>query len=106
MKISNFHHYINIVESRISSSPPTIQCINDSEIHCFDREMVDLSIGLSQYLMMERLIRHVRVRRTRNKYATYTDKLHLGESADILVWKGGIGLVLSGPAHPNSPILG
>ena len=36
---SNFHRYINIVESRVPCAPPPIQCRDDSVIHEFDRAM-------------------------------------------------------------------
>ena len=51
--ISNFHRYINIVESRVLCTPPKIQCIDDSGIHKFDTEMENVSIGLAQDLMVD-----------------------------------------------------
>ena len=60
---SNFHRYINIVESRVPCAPPTIQCRDDSGIHEFDRAMANVSIGLAQYLMLGILISKVRVKR-------------------------------------------
>ena len=89
---SNFHQYINIVESRVPCTPPTIQCIYESVIHEFDRAMSNVSIGLDHNLMAEILIIKVRVKRTRSGFATYTDKQHHGISADILAIKWGIGL--------------
>ena len=61
---SNFHGYINIVETRVPCAPPTIQCRYDSGIHEFDIAMENVSIGLSQDLMVDRLIREVRVKIT------------------------------------------
>ena len=46
--------------------------------------MANVSIGLAQYLMVDRLIRKVRIKRTRSGFSTYTDKRHHGVSADIL----------------------
>ena len=54
--------------------------------------MANVSIGLDQYLMMNRLIIKVRVKITRSGFATYPDKRHHGISADVLARKWGIGL--------------
>ena len=54
--------------------------------------MENVSIGLAQYLMEDRLISNVRVKRTRSGFANYTDKLHHGISADILAIKWEVGL--------------
>ena len=50
---SNFHLYINIVESRVPCAHPTIQCRDDSGIHEFDRVMVHVFIGVAQDLMIK-----------------------------------------------------
>ena len=91
-KSSKFHRYINIVEIRVPCAPPTIQCIDDSVIHEFDRAMEKFSIGLYQDLMVDILIIKVRFKRTRSVFATYTDKQHHGISAYLLTRKWGIGL--------------
>ena len=49
-------------------------------------------MGLSQYLMVEILIRNVRIRRTRSGYATYKYKQHHEIGADLLAQEWGIGL--------------
>ena len=87
---SNFYRYINIIESRIPRTPPTIQCRDDSGIHDFDIAMSKISIKLSQYLLVDILINNIRVRKTRSGYAAYTDKQHHGISADLLARKWGI----------------
>ena len=92
MKRSKIHCYINIVESIITSAPPTIQCRYDLLIHEFDIKMANVSIRLAQDLMVDILINNVSVRRTRSGYATYTDKQHYGISSDMLARKWGIGL--------------
>ena len=84
---SNFHRYINIVEIRIPSAPPSIKCRDDPGINEFVRTMAKFSIGLSRDLMADRLISSARVRITRSRYATYTDKQHHGISADVLARK-------------------
>ena len=52
--------------------------------------MANVSIGLAQGLMVERLISKIRIKITRSGFATYTDKQHHGISADILTRKWGI----------------
>ena len=54
--------------------------------------MSNVYIGMYQYLMVERLISKVRVKRKRRVFATYTDKRHHRISADLLARKWGIGL--------------
>ena len=88
----NVHRYINIVDSRVPCVPPMIHCRYDSVIHEFDRAMKNVSIGLDRDLMVDILMRKVRVNRTRNGFSTYTDKRHHGISADILARKLWIGL--------------
>ena len=61
-------------------------------IHEFDRAMKNVSIGLAQYLMVDRMISKVRIKRTRSGLANYTDKRHHGTSADLLARKWGIVL--------------
>ena len=86
-KSSNFHCCINIVKIRIPSAPPTIQCIYDSGVHKFDIEMENVSIGIAQELMVDILIRNVRVVITRSGYSIYTYKQYCGISADTLARK-------------------
>ena len=54
--------------------------------------MPKFSIGISQNLMMNKLISIIRVRRKRSGYATYTDKQQHRISADILARKWIIGI--------------
>ena len=44
-KNSNLYCYINIFVVGISSATPTIQCIDDIDIHYFDIKMENVSIG-------------------------------------------------------------
>ena len=41
---SNFHLYINIVESRVLCAPTMVQCRYDSGIHEFDKSMEIFSL--------------------------------------------------------------
>ena len=91
-KSSKFHQYINIVESRVPCTPPTIQFIDDLGIHEFGISMSNVSIGLDQNLRVYILIRKVRVKRTRSEFATYKNKRHHRISADLLERKWGIGI--------------
>ena len=54
--------------------------------------MVNVSIGISQDLIVCRLIINVSVIITRRGYATYTEKQHHSISADLLASKWYIGL--------------
>ena len=54
--------------------------------------MENVSIGLDQDLMVDRLISNVRVKKTRSLFSTYIDKRQHGISADLLARKWGIGL--------------
>ena len=54
--------------------------------------MDNVSIGMDQEFMVERLIIKDRVKITRSRFATYIDKRHHGISADLLAIKWGIGL--------------
>ena len=62
---SIFHRYISIIESRIPSALPTIQCRYDLRINEFNREISNVSIVIAHDLMVDRLIINVRVRITR-----------------------------------------
>ena len=64
-KSSNFHRYINIVESRVPYAPPNIQFRDDLGIHELDRAMENVYIELTQQLMVDIWIMKVRVKRTR-----------------------------------------
>ena len=88
---SNFHQYINIVESRFPCAPPTIQCRYDSGINELYIAMENVSIGMAQDLMVKILISKVRVTITINGFATYTYKRHHGINADLLARKWEIG---------------
>ena len=89
---SNIHWFINIVDIRVPCAPPTIQCRDDPGINELDIAMANVSIGLAQDLMVDRLIRNVRVKRTRGGFESHTDKRHHGIGADILERKWGIGI--------------
>ena len=89
---SIFHRYINIVDRRVPSTPPNIQCRDYLVIHEFDIAMQNVSIGLSQDLMVDILIINVRVKRTSSGFETYTYKQHHGVSTDLLEIKWCIGL--------------
>ena len=54
--------------------------------------MANVSIGMAQDFMVDRLISKVRVKRTGSGFATYTYKRHHGISAGILARKWGAGI--------------
>ena len=61
-------------------------------IHDFDRAMVNSSIVLTQYNMVDRLIWNIRVSMTKNGYASITNEGHQLVTPELLVRKWGIGL--------------
>ena len=54
--------------------------------------MSNVSIGMAQDLIVDRLISMFRFNRKRSGFATYIYKLHHGISADLLSRKWGIGI--------------
>ena len=92
MKRSKINCYVTIFDRIITSTPPTILCRYDLLIHEFDIAMANVSIRLAQDLMIDIEINNVSVRRTRRRYATYTDKQHYGISSYMLSRKWDIGL--------------
>ena len=90
MKSLNSHQYINIVESRVTCSPPTIQCRDYSVIHEFDISMSKFSIGMFQGMMVDRLISKVSVKRKISGFATYTVFKNQLIIADLLAINGGL----------------
>ena len=61
-------------------------------IHDFYRAMVNLSIGLAQELMLDRLIWNIRVSMTKKGYATITNERRHSVTPELLAMKWGIGL--------------
>ena len=61
-------------------------------IQIFYRLMVNVSIGLSQDLMVDRLIGNIRVSMTKKGYAAITNKKHHSITPELLASKWGIGL--------------
>ena len=61
-------------------------------IHDFNRTMVNVSIGLAQDLMVDRLIGNIRVSMTKKGYAKITNERHHLLILELLVRKWGIGL--------------
>ena len=55
---------INQLRSQTPCAPPVIYIQDDMDIHDFDREMVNVSIGLAQDLMVDRIIGNIRVSMT------------------------------------------
>ena len=74
------------------SAPPVTHIQDDLAIHEFDRALADVSLGLAQDLMVDRLISNVRVSSTTQGYATFTNDRHHGTKPELLAQKWGIGL--------------
>ena len=62
------------------------------EIHDFDRAMVNTSIILYQYLIVDRLIGHIRVSMNKKVYAKITNERHHLVKPELFARKWGIGL--------------
>ena len=61
-------------------------------IHDFDRAMFNVSIGLTQDLMLDRLIGNIRVSMTKRGYATIKNESRHFVTPELLVGKWVIGL--------------
>ena len=61
-------------------------------IHNFDISMVNVSIRLSQDLMVDRIIGSIKVSMTKKGYATITNERHHSITPELLVRRWGIGL--------------
>ena len=61
-------------------------------IHEFYRSMVNVSIGLAQDLVVDRLIGNIRVSMTKKGYATITNESHHLVTPKPLTKEWGIGL--------------
>ena len=70
-------------------APPGTHIYYDMAIHDFDRAM---SIGLSQDLMVDRLIVNIRVSMTKLGYSTITDERHHSVITELFEMNWGIGL--------------
>ena len=54
-------------------APPVTYIHYDMAIYDFDIAMMDVSIGLAQYIMADRLIGNIRLSMTKKGYATVTN---------------------------------
>ena len=68
--------WINQVISQTPCGPPITYIQDNMAIHDFDRAMVNISIGLSQDLMLDRLIRRIFISKTKREYATIKNERH------------------------------
>ena len=74
------------------TAAPVTYIQDDIVLHEYDCAMVNVSLGLVQDLMVDRLIANVKVQKTRMGYATLTNERHHGVTADLLATKWGIGI--------------
>ena len=69
--------------NQVRSQP--VACIQDNmAIHDFGIAMVNVSIGLAQDIMMERLIGNIRVSMNKKGYATITNDRHYLVTPELL----------------------
>ena len=83
---------INQVRSQTTCATPITYIQDDMDINDSDRAMVNVSIGLAHYLMVDRLIGNIRVSITKKGYATITNERHNLVTPELLARKWGIGL--------------
>ena len=81
----------NQVRSQTPCDPPVTYIKDDMAIHDFDIAMVNVSIGLAQDLMLDRLIGKIRVFRTKKGYATIKNERHHSLTPEMLARKWEIG---------------
>ena len=61
-------------------------------VHDFDRAMVNVSIGLAWYIMVDRLIGNIRVYMNKKGCATIKNERYHSVTPELLARKWGIGL--------------
>ena len=83
---------INQVRIQTPCAPPVTYIQDDMAIHDFDRVMVNISVGLSRDLMVDRIIGNIRVSMTKKVYTTIKNKRHYSVTPELLAMKWGIGL--------------
>ena len=83
---------VNKVRSQTPCDTPVTYIQDNMSIHDFDRYMVNVSIGLSQYLMVKILIGNIGVSMNKTAYATITNERHHLVTPELLTRKWGIGL--------------
>ena len=83
---------IDEVQGHHPAATLRVLTMDDMALHEFDRAIVNVSLGLAQDLMVDRLISNIKKKRTRLGYATITNDRHHGISAELLAKKWGIGL--------------
>ena len=71
---------------------PVTYIQDDMAIHDFDRVMANFSIGLAQYLMVDRLIGNIRGSMIKKVYAINTNEIHHSVTLELLKRNWGIGL--------------
>ena len=80
------------VQYQTPSSAPVTIFEDDAEIHKFDRAIANVSLGLNQDTLAERIIANINVKRTRDGYSTITKDRHHGISPELIARKWGIGI--------------
>ena len=80
---------INQVRIQTPDAPPVTYIRDDMTIYDFDREMLNVSIGLAQDVMVYRLIGDIRVSMNKKGYATITNERHYLVTPELLARKVG-----------------
>ena len=74
------------------TTTPMILVQDDVAFHYFDRALAQVTLGITQDTMGQRLLANVKVKLPRRGYATITNDRHHGISPELLAQKWGIGL--------------
>ena len=83
---------INQVRIQTPCTPSVTYIHDDMAIHDFDIVMVNFSIGLYQYLVVDRIIGNIRVSMTKKLYTTIKNESHHLVTQELLARKWVIGL--------------
>ena len=83
---------INQMRSKTPCATPVTYIQDDMTIHKFDWPMVNVSIGLAQDLMVDRIIVNITVSMTKKGYATIKNERRHLVTSELLARKWGIGL--------------
>ena len=84
--------WINQVRSQAPCSPPVTYIQYNMAIHDINRDIFNVSISLSHYFMVERLIGNVKVSITKKVYEKITNERHHLVTPELLARKWGIVL--------------
>ena len=99
MEAERYHRFKSTANERVLviagvswTAAPMILVQDDVAFHDFDRALAQVSLGMTQDTIDQRLLANVNVKLSRYGYATITNDRHHGVSPQLLAQKWGIGL--------------